>query len=243
MSKLYGGLVTALIVAAVAVVAMPASADDPPPQTSQAVNEVAKSVAYSDLVLAENGIALPHEYVVAQAAMTYTVGHVSAPAYGYQNEIAHGPLPVGSTSAEVAERTLEVEAGICGNAANVMLTILSNLGVTGRLVNVYYSTPKAPANGHSTVEVWYQGEWHWFDPTWATVYVQPHTPRYRVLSVVDVLKLAPEQRVAARVGNDTLLWRQVVAAAGPGAWAETGMVFAGFEHLHVEVDGQTIYSQ
>jgi hypothetical protein len=167
--------------------------------------------------------------------MNYVAGHVSATQYGYLTEIARQPGPV------TPEDALQMQAGICGNARDTMLAILGRLHVEARSVDVYYSTPSAPRNGHSTVEVRYRGAWHWFDPTWATMYVKRGNPQWKVLSLVDVLTLPPAKQRADRIGNDTMLWERAVTAAGHSLAVETGMLFLTLPHLRVEAGSSTIY--
>jgi hypothetical protein len=202
---------------------------------SNAVREVSDRVRYSEVTLAEAHKRLPHAYVVSLAAMSYVVGHVSAPQYGYLHEIAHRALP------KDAEDSLETQAGICGNAQMAMIAILNRLHVEARAVSVSYPTPHAPRNGHATVEVRYGGTWHWFDPTWGTIYVRPKAPQWNVLSLVDVLNLSPGRRRAARIGDDARFWARIVTAAGHSAGVETGMLFLERPHLRVEIADKTVY--
>jgi hypothetical protein len=169
--------------------------------------------------------------------MSYVVGHVSAPQYGYLRDIAHQPLP------RTAAEALEMQAGICGNAATTMLAILGRFHIQARRVNIYYSTPDAATNGHTTVEVRYGGLWHWFDPTWGTLYVPPNGPQWHVLSLLQVLGLSPRAQRAARVGDDTLLWSRAVAAAGHSFGIDTGKLFLALPHLRVAVGPRTIYQR
>jgi hypothetical protein len=210
-----------------------AAANGPTP-LSQADEDVSDRVTYVERTLALERRSLPHDYVVSLAAMTYVVGHVSAPQYGYL-KTAHKPLP--QTPAEA----LAEQAGICGQAASTMLAILGHFHVPARRVAIYYSTPHARKNGHTTVEVRYDGAWHWFDPTWGTIYVQPKTAQWRVLSLVHVLRLSPSQQRVARLGDDTLLWNRAVTAAGRGFGLETGMLFLRLPHLRVAVGKKIVY--
>jgi hypothetical protein len=211
-----------------------ATAGGSPNPLAQAEQDVADRVIYVERTLTLNHVRLPHDYAVSLAAMGYVVGHVSAPQYGYLRA-THQPLP------RTAAEALEMQAGICGNAATTMLAILGHFHVPARRVNVYYSTPAAAVNGHTTVEVWYGEAWHWFDPTWGTIYVRRGAPQSRVLSLLQVLRLPPAARQAARLGDDTRLWNRTVVAAGPGFGRETGMLFLTIRHLRVAVGAKVIY--
>ena len=213
------------------------SAPGPPLQVASAAQLVAQRVMYADHVLASSHKRVPRGYLVALATMSYIVGHVSASQYGYLNEIAHEPLPADANS------TLAAQAGICGGATTTMLAILEKLHLPARRVDVYYPTPATPSNGHTTVEVKYDGRWHWFDPTWGTVYVPSGKPQSDVLSLVQVLNLPAALRAKYRIGNDARLWEQTVLAAGPELGRETGMLFLTLPHLRVEVSGRVVYSR
>lgn len=230
------GLVAAVAAGGISLLHV-ASAGGGPSPLAQAEQEVSDRVAYVERTLALERVHLPRPYVVSLATMSYVVGHVSAPQYGYLRYIAHQPLP------RTAAEALEMQAGICGNAATTMQTMLAHFHVEARRVDVYYSTPNASSNGHTTVEVRYAGTWHWFDPTWGTIYVRPGTAQSRVLSLVQVLELSPAARRAARIGDDTLLWDRAVVAAGRVFGLDTGRLFLTLPHLRVRVDGKTIYSR
>jgi transglutaminase superfamily protein len=197
-----------------------------------AVEHVRREVEYCDRVLVRAGVDRPRGELIALAALSYTVGHVSAPAYGYLHLIERSQsLPAD------AETSLRAGAGICGNAVNVFGSIVEALGLEVRRIGIYFCTPLAPGNGHSTAEVSYGEGWHWFDPTWGLFFREPGG---RVLSLVEALELPAESRAGSRVGFDSLLWHQVVAAAGPDLAAETGMSFLDHQHLRVETSNTTV---
>jgi hypothetical protein len=127
---------------------------------------------------------------------------VSAPAYGYRNELADLELPTGGTVDGVADVSLAMGAGICGNAAMTAAAILERLGVATRFVQLYYGH----GDNHIALEASWRGRWHYLDPTWGTYYRH----RGNILALSDVLALTPPQRAAAEVANETLAWRYVV---------------------------------
>ena len=232
-------IVAAVMTAAVSVTVAfgllrAAVAGGEPSLVSQAAERVADRVVFVEQTLARNHIRLPRDYLISLATMSYVGGHVSAAQYGYLRA-EHQPLP------RTAAETLATQAGICGNASTTMIAILQRFHVQTRRVNVYYPTPHAPHNGHTTVEVRYGGAWHWFDPTWGTMYVPRTGSPSRVLSLVQVLRLSPAARQRDRLGDDTRLWDRAVAAVGRGFGRETGMLFLTLPHLRVVVDGRTIY--
>ena len=68
------------------------------------------------------GVAGSREALIAHAAMSYVVGHVSAPAYGYMNGIQGvRPTPTG-------DGVLRAGAGICGHAALTFAAIVKRFG-------------------------------------------------------------------------------------------------------------------
>ena len=102
--------------------------------------------------------------LIAEAAMDYVAGHVSDTAYGYiavfkgKHEV---PPPTPNSA-------LGTQAGICTGAAVTFGTIVHHFGFKVRSVNFYYNDPP-PYNtpdGHVAAEVWYEGGWHFYDPTY-----------------------------------------------------------------------------
>ena len=102
--------------------------------------------------------------LVAEAAMDYVAGHVSDTAYGYI-AVFEGkrrvPPPTPNSS-------LGTQAGICTGAAVTFGTIVNHFGLKVRSVNFYYNDPPPydTPDGHVAAEVWYDGGWHFFDPTY-----------------------------------------------------------------------------
>lgn len=101
--------------------------------------------------------------LISEAAMDYVAGHVSDTAYGYiaafeGKKSVPPPTPNGS---------LGTQAGICTGAAVTFGTMVHHFGFKVRSVNFYYDDPApfSTPDGHVAVEVWYDGGWHFFDPT------------------------------------------------------------------------------
>jgi hypothetical protein len=226
------GLIAANLAAAgvLWVVALPMLG---PTAVDRAVDDVERRVAYVNRAVPGQSVA----YLQALAVNSYVVGHVSAPAYGYLKEFTDGQLPSGDDNAEIAEAALEAGAGICGQAAATAMTLYQALGLPARQLIVSY-----PGNGHTTVEVQYDGAWHWFDPTFGYFYRAPDAAPSDVASLVDVLGMSGQERERSYVGNDSLLWAQMVRAAGTGAGA--GLDVVELPDLRVElVDGTVIYER
>lgn len=102
--------------------------------------------------------------LISEAAMDYVAGHVSDTAYGYI-ELFDGKAKVPSPTPNSA---LGTQAGICTGAAVTFGTIVHHFGLKVRSVNFYYDDPPpySTPDGHVAVEVWYDGGWHYFDPTY-----------------------------------------------------------------------------
>lgn len=151
----------------------------------------------------------PRERVLAYAALEYTVGHVSAPQYGVNH-----PLDTDPSDDADPDEILAEEAGICGHAGIVMQAILGKISVQTRHVEIYYGTN----GGHVAVEVAWLGMWHYFDPTWGTLYV---TAGDSVLGLRRVLELGAKRNIH-EVSYRSHLWRNLVERV-PGGPQATGL--------------------
>lgn len=189
-------LASALIALGVLAFA-PASHASPTPLVS-AVDQVRQQVAYNELALRRANVRYSHGSIVAQTALSYVVGHVSAPAYGYDNEIADAGRPVATASSVLA-----TGAGICGHAALTYAAIVEALGFPVRSVQFYYGT-----DTHIADEVHYRGAWHYFDPTFGAYY---RTSTGRIISISEARRRPDAARLLER--DDTLVWYRVALAA------------------------------
>jgi hypothetical protein len=126
-----------------------------PKPLAVAVSQVRHEVAWAD-----GRAANPPGHLVAQAAMDYTVGHVSTGAFGYL-ELVKGALP-----GYQPNRILATQAGICGQASWVFAAIVRQFGLHVRSVTFSYLDPNGSPDGHTAAEVSYGGSWHFFDPTY-----------------------------------------------------------------------------
>jgi hypothetical protein len=203
-----------------------------PTNTELAVVDVQRQMAYVDLAVPGQ----TREYVAALTVNSYVVGHVSAPAYGYLQEIARVEVPSGDPS-QMAEASLQAGAGICSQASGTAIALFDALGIPARQLLVLHN-----AGAHSTVEVQYDGAWHWFDPTFGYFYRPPGAAPSDVASLVEVLGMSPQERERSYVGNDSLLWAQMVRIAGTSERA--GLDVVELQDLRVElVDGTVIYER
>jgi len=188
-----------------------------PSELAQATEQVENEAAYLTAVLRSSGQRdVPREYVLSLVTMNYVVGHVSAPMFGRLVTINPEAAPRGDDVVTVAERSLALGAGICGNAAATFAAILDRLGVENRSVQFYFDS-----GNHIAAEVFYAGRWHYFDPTWGTFYRAPAgAAPAAVLSVDEIRRL---QRPADfEVGDESHAWGQVVKMI-PGAARALGL--------------------
>jgi hypothetical protein len=132
-----------------------------PSELQRAVEQVREEVAYTRYISNREGRLVRDEYLISLATMNYVVGHVTAPAYGYRNELASMVLPWD------AETALFTQAGLCGNAAWTFAVIVKQLGVQVRSAEFYFSNG---IDNHIAAETYYGGDWHYFDPTWGLTF-------------------------------------------------------------------------
>lgn len=137
--------------------ALQAKLDAIPTPLAVAVEQVRREVSWAD-----GGAATPSGQLVAEAAMDYVVGHVSLAAYGYLED--HGLTAPGWPTSDV-NYTLSVQAGYCGHAAEAFKAIVEHFGYQVIGVWFTYNDPGGTPDGHTAAEVYYQGGWHFFDPT------------------------------------------------------------------------------
>jgi hypothetical protein len=79
----------------------------------------------------------------------------------------------------------------CGNASFAFAGIAAHFGLPVRSVQFYYGT-----DNHIAVETYYEGSWHYFDPTWGLIYGNG-------LSITDARASANPQPHY----DSTLLWK------------------------------------
>jgi Transglutaminase-like superfamily len=137
-----------------------------------AVQQVQNEVAW-----AKGGSSYSVGTLTALAALDYAVGHVSVGEYGYL-EIAGLPLPAHTPNAVLA-----AQAGLCGETSLVFAVIMQHLGYETRRIAFYWTLADGTPDGHTAVEVHYDGSWHYFDPTFAQYWTDGGG---NVMSITDV---------------------------------------------------------
>ena len=147
-----------------------------PTPLAVAVQQVQREVGYAEWYPV--GAPYSHGRLVAQAAMDYVVGHVSLTAYGYL-EVFGGQLP-----GQTPDSVLGSQAGICGHAALAFAAIVKRFDLPVRSVQFYFQDPTNNApNSHIAAEVFYDGGWHYFDPTYGLFWTDANGS---VLPITDV---------------------------------------------------------
>jgi hypothetical protein len=170
-----------------------------PTAFERAVSQIRGEVEYADLVIRnQGGTSVPRGQLIAHAAMQYVVGHVSAPAYGYRN-VFGGELPQ-FTAASV----LETQAGICGHAALTFAAIVKRFRLPVRSVQFWYPN----GDGHIAAEVYYEGGWHYFDPTFGAYYRDGN----EILSI-EAARTRPDGRSLLEY-DTTQFWYRTASIAG-----------------------------
>ncbi len=99
------------------------------------------------------------------------------------------------------EETIRNRKGACGGISYLLLAFAKQEGLSGRVVNLY-NYPK-PGLGHTAVEIYWDGKWRYYDPTYGVYFVSNEADRYNwespdVLSLNDLLNdpsLADRNRV------------------------------------------------
>jgi transglutaminase superfamily protein len=123
----------------------------------------------------------------ALVATAYVKAHVRRAAFKARQRRGLPP-PSG------AEQALKLRAGRCGNATEVLMAILKDVGVRSRPVQFYFESGGIRQN-HVAVEARWGGYWHYLDPTFATVMVRGG----RVLPIATVLRSPDVLRYVRRV--------------------------------------------
>lgn len=74
---------------------------------------------------------------------------------------------VGVASDSTPETTIKERIGACGTFTNLFLALASTQGIKGRII----SLGNYPRNdGHAVAELWINGKWNLYDPTYASFY-------------------------------------------------------------------------
>ncbi len=106
----------------------------------------------------------------ALSTMNLVQANISAPRYAELAERGAAP-----TDAD-GDWAWEKLAGICAGASDAYTSVMDELGVKTRRLEIYWITPDGQKNSHATVETWWGGKWHWLDPTWGVTLTVPGDP-------------------------------------------------------------------
>lgn len=194
-------------------------------------SELAKKVAWGRSFF---GADRPYDgHLAALAAMEYTVGRINAMSYGYR--VAYGlQLPVGGpTNREVADSSLGLECGSCGNAEAVLETLLRGHGYQVRKIDCYYGS----AN-HTFVEVSFGNRWHAYDGTWGYYWQVPGRHWSDTASAVEVAAAGAASE-AWRVENRTHYWNTILGQIG----ARSAYAWWSAPRLTIKTGSTTLYSR
>jgi hypothetical protein len=142
-----------------------------PKPLAVAVEQVRREVAW-----ARGGTSYSYGRLVAQSAMDYAVGHVSTGAWGYL-VITGGQFP-----SRTPDGILGAQAGLCGNASYVFAKIVQQFGLEVRRIVFDFQTPTGIPDAHTAAEVYYDGGWHYFDPTFGVIWTDANG---NVMSITD----------------------------------------------------------
>lgn len=111
--------------------------------------------------------------LTALAAMNYVSTHVSSTAAVFAPPVS---LPPGGDQAAYANAILTAGVGECSYHVLVFDVLMAHFGYRTRPVSFYYQDPWTQAAGaHSAVEVFYDGAWHYFDPTYSVYWTDMTT--------------------------------------------------------------------
>lgn len=117
--------------------------------------------------------------LVAEAAMDYVIGHVRTGLYGYLENIG-APLP---PYLEPVNEILATQTGICGQAERTFAAIVKALGFQVHAIGFEFVYPNGAPDAHSAAEVFYDGGWHFFDPTFGQFWTDAAG---KALSIADI---------------------------------------------------------
>lgn len=148
-----------------------------------AVEQVRREVWHLQYVTTGVTSPLDPQYI-SESAMEYVFGHVSSYAYGYLEDTHPGEKPGGPDLLgwdATANQILGQQVGVCGQHEIAFARIVQAFGLTVRIVSFHYVSDGI-AKAHDTAEVYYSGGWHFFDPTFGTLY---RDSSGNVLSIAD----------------------------------------------------------
>jgi len=172
------------------------------PHLDRAVTRIRQQVGW----FGEKPTKYSKEFLCAVATMNYVQSEVSPLRYSLLVR-DRKKLPTNP------EEYLSSRAGICGGQVMTFREILTRLKIRNRPVEFYLrgATP-AENQSHIGADVFYAGEWHFFDITWGTFFRPRDGRADDVLSIDEVLKTENVAELA--ITNASNLWFQQWTAAG-----------------------------
>jgi transglutaminase superfamily protein len=130
------------------------------------------------------GPSYPLGALTALAAMNYVATHVSATVYAYSFPAGLPFRKRGKTLTNETNTILTAQAGTCTYHVIAFTAIMHHFGYRVRRVDFSYQDPyTGKPGGHSAAEVYYNGDWHFFDPTYDVYYTDATSGS--VLSIAD----------------------------------------------------------
>jgi hypothetical protein len=173
-----------------------AKLDAIPTPLAVAIEQVKREVAWAE----GHASYSPNGRLVALSAMDYVLGHVSVGAYAYliENRL---PLPPKTSNA-----TLGTQAGYCGETSLVFARIVQAFGYQTRRVAFYWTLADGRADAHTAVEVFYDGSWHYFDPTFG---------QYWTNASGDVQSITDARSATGTRHKDAILFTNLIEDALP----------------------------
>lgn len=113
----------------------------------------------------------------------------------YRAETAKNASPAESYRSNEAVRALRFSAGDCYTKVYTMMEILKYLHIPAREINYWHIG--GTNIGYAGCEVYYNGSWHYFDPTWGMYF--RNAKKKKILSLENVLALPKEEAYACLV--------------------------------------------
>lgn len=156
------------------------------------INKISTEVDYCLELIESNDIIIYKEHLIALSAMQYTEFNVSPALYCVLQE---------NDSEEIQKRSLYeilyTQSGLCGDMSVVFANIIKEFDIKYRIIQFYYS------NTHVAVEIYYNGGWHYYDPTWGIYFLKDS----KILSIEEIVSIDNRQEYI--IHNETLLWNRV----------------------------------
>ncbi len=104
---------------------------------------------------------VPRDFFVALSTLGYVHNQVNPYVYGYYRSI--------SETIDSVEEALEKQAGLCGTQSWVYATLIRELGLQARTIQIY-QMDRYNGGSHVVTEVYFNGKWNLIDSTTGTFY-------------------------------------------------------------------------